>query len=356
LDQAGVALVIVDDDGDFAFTNQSALRMFGITRPMNGMSLVDWRRDYRFQNTEGLEIPIEQSLIMRALAGEQTDPQDIRVTLPDANIRWLHGASHRFSVLGLNGVFMIITDETDQIELRRIAEREHRLETAGLVAGGLAHDFDNMLSIVTGNINLALCDPEVSVDTRGNLQLAARAAHKAAAVASRFGQVSHPHETRIRGIAVNDIVNASLGLVHPLPGSGVALTLDLREGLPKIEADPEEIEQALINLILHALDAMPQGGELKVSTGFEYRPTGEGGRSKQFVTIGVSDTGMGIPKHLQARIFEPFFTFKPEGRGSGLGLSSAYRIVRQHGGRIEVESAPGTGTKFTVFLPAKRAF
>jgi signal transduction histidine kinase len=319
------------------------------------MSLVDWRRDYKFEDEQGLEIPVEQSPIIQALAGETTRPRDIRVTLPDGSVKWLHAAGHHFSILGLEGVFVIITEETEAIELRRATEKFQRIEAAGLLAGSLAHDFNNMLAVAAANIGLALSDPGVSPDAHASLQQAMQAVQKGAALAKRLVRFSHPNEMQTCAVVINDVVKASLELVRPLLGGRVFLNLDLHEGLPIIRADPDEIEQALVNLMLNALDAMPQTGVLKVSTGLESPAPGEGERSKQFVSIAVADTGMGIPQQLQARIFEPYFTTKPEGRGSGLGLANAHRIIHRHEGSIKVESAPRTGTKFTVLLPAKNA-
>jgi signal transduction histidine kinase len=121
-----------------------------------------------------------------------------------------------------------------------------------------------------------------------------------------------------------------------------------------VVADPSRIEQVLVNLILNALDAMPEGGELALHT--EVAPadvvsTGENERTKQFVVITVADTGVGIPENLQSTVFDPFFTTKPDGKGAGLGLSSAYEIVRQHNGYVKVQSAPGAGTKFSIYFP-----
>ena len=355
LDEADVALIVIDNESKFVFTNQSALRMFGMTERMNGMSLVDWRRGYKFHDAEGREIPAEQAPIVRALSGEKIAPQDVRVTLPDGSVKWLHGSGHHFSVLGLSGIFVIFTDETEEVELRRAADKVQRLEAAGVLASSLAHDFNNMLSVIDANIALALSEPEVPAEARASLQVAAHAARKGAALANRLARFSHPHETRTSDVLVNEVVHASLELIRPLLGSRVSLKLDLREGLPIIQGDPDEIERALINLMLNALDAMPHAGELKVSTGLEFGAPGEGGRSNQFVSISIADTGMGIPEQLQARIFDPFFTTKHEGRGSGLGLSSTYRIVQEHEGRIEVESSPHHGTKFTVSFPVKNA-
>jgi signal transduction histidine kinase len=154
-------------------------------------------------------------------------------------------------------------------------------------------------------------------------------------------------------VQINEVVNTAVALVSPLLESRVSVKTKLARNLPKVEADPTEMEQVLVNLIMNALDAMPVGGELALRTDVAYPDTvlsDQGERQRQYVLITVADTGIGIPEDVQTRIFEPCFTTKP-GKGDGMGLSSAYGIVRQHEGHIAVQSVPGAGTKFSVYLP-----
>src|SRR5262249_37681606 len=148
---------------------------------------------------------------------------------------------------------------------------------------------------------------------------------------------------------------AALELVRPLFRRRVREKTSLSEGLPALEADFSRLEQVVVNLLMNAIDAMPDGGELTVHTelvsGDAAQPAKKAG--KPFVLLTIADTGMGIPKPLQVNIFEPFFTTKPSGKGTGLGLSSARAIVLQHHGDIKFESTPGAGTKFSVYLPVK---
>lgn len=158
----------------------------------------------------------------------------------------------------------------------------------------------------------------------------------------------------MRTVQINEIVPGVLGLVQPLIREDILVKADLLDGIPPIHADPSQIEQVLVNLIVNALDAMPEGGELKISTGVDDSAealTSDAGL--QSVFISVADTGTGIPEDLQSSIFEPFFTTKPEGQGTGLGLSSAYGIMRQHKGDIRVQSAAGAGATFVVSFPAQ---
>ena len=167
-------------------------------------------------------------------------------------------------------------------------------------------------------------------------------------------------DQQTRVVQINDLANDALGLVRPLLKDRVSVKTELGS-VPAVAVDSAQIEQVLVNLILNALDAMPQGGELTLGTALVDRPTAapiesgecEANEAKSFVCVTVADTGVGIPENLQSNIFDPFFTTKPHGKGSGLGLATAYAVVRQHCGFIRVQSAPGAGTKFSIYLPAK---
>src|SRR5262249_48629610 len=156
LDSVGVALLVIDSEGRFVFTNQAALKMFGSAGSVNRLSLAEVMRNGVFRERERRPIPLEGAPIMRALAGEEFPPQDIDVTLPDGRRKWLQAAGHHFSVLGMTGVLVIFTDVTEQVELRLILERAQRAEALGLLAGGLVHDLNNMHSVISGNIAFAL--------------------------------------------------------------------------------------------------------------------------------------------------------------------------------------------------------
>jgi signal transduction histidine kinase len=356
LDDVGVALAIVDKTGKVVLANRAAHRIFG-DDDIIGANFAEWRRSYRFQDSQGRNIPTETCPVARMLAGEPVEPQDVRVILPDGRSKWLHSAGHKFSVLGLTGVLVVVCEETEQVELRRANEQLRRLEATGVLAGGLAHDFNNMLSVVSEQTALALADPGVPETTRARLQQMSLALKKTAGLVSRLVQFSHTRELTTHRVEVNQMVESGLELVRPMVVSKFRLKTVLHPDLPSIEAAPAEIEQVLVNLILNALDAMPEGGELTVATDLAGRDAvgcHEGERPEGFVCISVADTGIGIPESLQTMIFEPFFTTKPPGKGAGLGLATAYGVVRQHHGSIKVQSQPGTGTKFTIYLPVEK--
>jgi signal transduction histidine kinase len=182
------------------------------------------------------------------------------------------------------------------------------------------------------------------------------AVKKGSDLVRRLIKFSHTGELRKDLVQVNQVVETAVELVRPMIGSNVRLTVQLHPDLPSIEAAPREIEQVLVNLMLNALDAMPTGGELTVETklsGPDAVTSHAGERPEGFIAISVADNGVGIPESLQPKLFEPFFTTKPPDKGVGLGLATAYGIVRQHQGTIEVQSEPGAGTRFTIYLPVR---
>jgi signal transduction histidine kinase len=351
LDNVGVALAVIDYQRRFVYTNQAACSMFGA---IQDLPFAQWHHDYKFQDSQGREIPFGQAPILHALAGEEVKPHYVRVTLPDGRVKWLHAAAHRFEVLGLTGVLVVVTDETEQAELRMALEQAQRIEACGILAGGLVHDLNNLLSILSGNIVLALGDEGVHEITRARLQEMQMALGKGTALVLRLMRYSRKQDTQIGPIQINEVVNVALELVRPLVKSEVGVKTKLSDRLPAVQADSSQLEQVLVNLILNALDAMPDGGELSVCTELvsgDAMPGMNDDEKKQFVLVSVADTGIGIPENLLPNIFEPYSTTKPIGVGAGIGLSSAQLIVRQHNGHIKFQSVSGVGTKFSVYLP-----
>jgi signal transduction histidine kinase len=353
LDNVGLAVAVVDEQGKIAFANKKALTMWGPHSVVAGASFAQWRSSYRVQDWYGQDIPTENAPILRALAGENIGRRDFRVTLPDGDIKWMHAISERFSVFGITGVLLIMSDETEQMLLRNALQQSEQLRSLGHLTRGMIHDLNNMFSIVTENLYLARTSEGVPLPVRDRLQQTETALKKGIALVKKLGQFSRAQKLEIQPFGINQAINTAMELVQPLFGSRIRVTLALGPDLPMVEGDSGEIEQALVNLILNAVDAMPNGGELSLSSGLEKRESP--GKSSEtpdsFVLVTVADTGVGIPEELQPRIFEPFFTTKTEKRGTGLGLPSVYGIVQQHHGEITVHSVPGQGTRFSIYLP-----
>jgi signal transduction histidine kinase len=228
-----------------------------------------------------------------------------------------------------------------------------RLEATELLAGGVAHDFNNLLTVIRGSceVLMAMTDPG---DARSKVaQQIEEAAGRATALTRQLltfsrGQVLEPRE-----IDLNRTIAALEHICRPLVGDNIYLRWSLDPELLYVNADPAKIEQVLVNLVVNARDAMPRGGTLELQTArvsADETAAREAGAGR-LVRLSVRDTGSGMSPDVKSRIFEPFFTTKAPGKGTGIGLSSVYGIVRQTGGFITVDSEVSKGTTFHVFLP-----
>lgn len=251
---------------------------------------------------------------------------------------------------------MITQLRSTQVELRARMEAQRtaenrliqaaKLAAVGEMAAGIAHELNNPLTSVTGFAELALNEIPEDTETHKDIEMVLREALRARSVVRRLLDFARQSEsTRARASlneVVDDVVALSRHLIHT---SGVELELDLEVNLPWAVVDVNQMKQVLLNLVHNALQAMPNGGKMKIMTESVAR------NNRDWVVISVMDTGVGISVVEQARIFEPFYTTKGNQGGTGLGLSVTYGIITDHGGQIEVESQPGLGSKFTVWLP-----
>ena len=357
----GVALLVVDREEKVVFANRTALQLFDATTAQEGASFRDLRGQFRFEDSSGNEIPLAESIVIRALRSEPVESQEVRLKKPNGETRWLLAGAYRFSSMGLEGVVVLVVDETAEVEVRKAAAQLQRMETLGALAAGLTHDFNNVLNAIASNVALAKQDGGYSQQVGVRLDQISDAVNNAAGLIRRLMQFSRRQELHPRYLSINDVVRDVLRLAQPLLRDNIRLTVHLAGDLPAVHGDSSQIEQVLVNLILNALDAMPEGGDLTITTHVAHRAQPDSGvpesiphkKKDELVQISITDNGTGIPNEIQSAIFEPFFTTKPEGKGTGLGLSSAFGIIRQHGGKIEVSSSPGMGTTFTVSLPAQ---
>lgn len=253
--------------------------------------------------------------------------------------------------------------EEEQARLEAQLRQVQKIEAIGQLAGGVAHDFNNILTAILGNVELALGELETTTPTahgvREGLQQIQTSAERAARLTRQlltFGrrQIVHPQM-----LDLNQAVRGLEKMLRRLITENIRLTLTLANDLPPLEADAGQIEQVVINLVVNARDAMPQGGVLTLQTqraelDETYVATHAEARSGEHAALVVSDTGHGMDASTLERIFEPFFTTKAAGQGTGLGLATVYGIVKQAGGHVVVESKVGRGTTFRVLLPSAR--
>lgn len=231
-----------------------------------------------------------------------------------------------------------------------------KMEAVGQLAAGVAHDFNNLLTGINGYVAFTLRDVDAGSRASEDLRKVLKMADRASALTSQllaFGR-QQPLERKIMDL--NNAVQTSYDLLRRLIGENIEIELLVSEDLPSIEADPSQIDQLIMNLALNARDAMPRGGRLTLATSevrldMESRAVRLEVPAGDYVMLTVADTGCGMEPEVRRQVFEPFFTTKPTGQGTGLGLSSAYGIVKQHGGGICVDSDPGVGSRFTAVFP-----
>jgi two-component system NtrC family sensor kinase len=214
------------------------------------------------------------------------------------------------------------------------------------MAAGIAHELNNPLTSVMGFAELALEEIPEENNARTDLEMVVRESVRARDVVRRLLDFARQSESARSSSSLNEVVEDVVALSrHLIHTSGVELKLDLEENLPWVTMDPNQIKQVLLNLVHNALQAMPDGGKMEIATVSASRD------EKNGALVSVRDTGIGISQVNQSRIFEPFFTTKGDKGGTGLGLSVTYGIVTDHGGQIDVESQPGKGSFFKVWLP-----
>ncbi|HET7543530.1 MAG TPA: ATP-binding protein [Polyangiaceae bacterium] len=241
-----------------------------------------------------------------------------------------------------------------EASLRRTEEqlrRAQRMEAVGRLAGGVAHDFNNLLTVIAGYADALLSDAGIAPAVQDDLAQISRAVERAAALTRQLLAISRPQPMKPEVLDLNSTIAELERMLRRLIGEDNLLTVNLSPTPALIQADPGQIEQVVLNLVVNARDAINSGGRITVeSAHVELSEAARGRRSCVMLT--VRDNGLGMDEATRARIFEPFFTTKEGGRGTGLGLAIVYDIVEQSGGTITVHSEPGFGSVFKVYLPA----
>jgi two-component system, cell cycle sensor histidine kinase and response regulator CckA len=252
------------------------------------------------------------------------------------------------------GGISVIADMTDRRRLEEQFRQAQKMEAVGRLAGGVAHDFNNLLTVIGGYAQMLLDTMQPEDLMRGSVAEIVRATASAAALTNQLLAFSRRQIVTPRVMDLNALVAGLDKMLSRLIGEDVELTMMLAPQLPNVKVDSGQFEQVLMNLVVNARDAMPQGGTITIETeaaGFNERSP-EGVGPGRYVVLSVADTGRGMTEETRRQIFEPFFTTKGRGKGTGLGLSTVYGIVKQSGGEITVTSAPGEGSAFRIYLPA----
>jgi len=239
-----------------------------------------------------------------------------------------------------------LLDITEQKQLEEQLRQSQKMEAVGQLAGGIAHDFNNMLTAITGYAELLAYSFDEGDPRADDVEQVRKAAAHAAVLTRQLLAFSRKQVLLPQRLDVNEVVRGLESMLARTLGGEVELTTSLAETLASVESDPDQLAQVVLNIALNGRDAMPAGGCLTITTSDVEREDGP------FVCVAVTDTGTGMDEDVRSRVFEPFFTTKDTGKGTGLGLATAYGFVSQSNGRIEIESALGQGSTFRVLLPA----
>jgi len=343
------ALLVLDGDGRLLRANRAFRRMTGL--------------DPQFVKGR----PVEEFLL--ALPGEVIRPFaafERRGTLRDYEAR-LMAPEGRTIPIAINAspvdeggpsAVRSVWALRDLTKFRKLQE-EHlqlsKMTAIGQLAGGIAHDFNNVLTVILGNTNLALTREADAGLVRESLREIQRASQHAAQLVSQLLALGRRQLIEPQVVDLLDLVNAFLPMLGRTIREDVRIDVEGGPGLRQVRADPTQMRQVIMNLVVNARDAMPRGGKVRIAVEDSREPELVGGRSRpetNWVRLTVADTGVGMDAETARRSFEPFFSTKEPGKGSGLGLAVVYGIVKQHGGEIQIRSESGKGTTFLIDLPA----
>ncbi|MEW6349339.1 MAG: PAS domain S-box protein [Thermodesulfobacteriota bacterium] len=348
-EQASDAILIIRPGGETLHANAAALELLQATKEqIVGRNIIDfyWEPSDRVRFREAIDgngfVKGFEWAVRRA-DGSRRDCELNSTILADSD-------GHAVAYLSM------IRDLTDAKLLERQLIMAQKMEAVGTLAGGVAHDFNNLLQVVLGYTELILADERFPAEYRDDLAKVRQAAGNGAELVHRLLTFSRKTEFRPRPVNLNLRIEQVRTMLSRTIPKMIHIELMLSDDIDLINADPTQMEQVLMNLAVNARDAMPQGGRLSIETKNvtledDYSRTHLGALPGRYVMLSVSDTGTGIDKDTLQHIFEPFYTTKGPGEGTGLGLAMVYGIVKQHGGYIMCYSAPSVGTTFRLYFP-----
>jgi PAS domain S-box-containing protein len=340
----------LDEDGHFVYASANHEQVLG-------RRAADLRGQDAFALVHPEDLERIRAIAVRLSNDEQSDQVPLRYQHADGSWRWLETDSHLFETAeGGRHLMTVSRDVTERRMLEDQLRQSQRLESMGRLAGGIAHDFNNLLMVIQANSDVILRDGpnEAASEIAGAVQTASE-------LTRQILTFSRAQTIRPRVVDLNGVVRGCEGMVARLIGNHIEVQTRLMREEARVMADPAQLEQILINLVVNAHDAMPDGGQIAIETRLVGGATANSEEDSEnassapdFIELAVSDTGTGIEDSVLSNIFDPFFTTKDEGRGTGLGLSTVHGIVTQNGGSIEVDTKMGEGTTFRVLLARTR--
>jgi len=339
-------ITILDASGTILYESPSIQQVFG--------HLPD---DYRGRRLFEFVHPEDVESLKAAFANTVDDPGDMqrlnfRFRRKDGEWRHVEGIGK--NLLNDPVVAAIVFNSRDITERRKLEEQflqSQKVQAIGQLAGGVAHDFNNILTAIIGHSELMLQRIPPADTLHSNADEIQKAAHRAAGLTRQLLAFSRKQVLQPKVIDLNAVIAEMNKMLQRLLGENIKLVTKVERQLGRVKADRSQMEQVLLNLSVNARDAMPKGGTLTIQTENVGLGTNSDAGSGQYVLVSVRDTGVGMSREVQARIFEPFFTTKELGKGTGLGLATCHGIIKQSGGHIGVFSELGKGTTFKVLLP-----
>ena len=281
---------------------------------------------------------------------------EIHARTKSGGLRTLRYSGQLVEIAGVDCILSTVEDITDQKRMESQLQQAQRLEAVGRLAGGIAHDFNNMLTVILGRAEMASGGLAPANPLFEDVLEIRRAAERSSELTRELLTFARKQDVAPRPLNLNQAISERLGMLRRLIGENVALQWNPGPGLWQVKMDPVQIDRILVNLAVNARDAIGDVGTLTVSTENTLREgalpqpeTGE--RPREWVLLTVTDTGTGMSEETMAHIFEPFFTTKETGKGTGMGLATVYGTVEHGGGWIEVQSEPGSGSTFRIYLP-----
>ncbi len=341
-----VPIMCLSLDGLILDANRLAVHLVGDIRP--GETNVA-------QIMQGLGYPIHDWLSQSAAEDAVPRSEFLRLSRRDKEV-FVQVTLSKVTTNGDVCLVAVLNDATELKTLEAQFVQGQKMQAVGQLAGGVAHDFNNLLTAISGHCDLLLLRHDQNDPNYGDLVQINQNANRAAALVSQLLAFSRKQTLQPEVLDLRDTISDLIHLLNRLLGEKVRLSLSHDPVLKPVRADKRQLEQVFMNLVVNARDAMPEGGEVRIETEVvalsePYRRDRATVQPGEYVTVKVIDSGVGIPADKMQKVFEPFYTTKRTGEGTGLGLSTVYGIVKQTGGFIFVDSLVGRGTEFTVFLP-----
>jgi signal transduction histidine kinase/CHASE3 domain sensor protein/ActR/RegA family two-component response regulator len=355
------AVLLVDAQGSVAYENPAAKTLLS---PPAGADRSAWSEAFEVFDLDGVtSVPHAQWPSARCLRGEHVDGYELIFRLRGSD-KMMHvlGSARSIQDAGgaLTGAVIVFRDVTEAKQTERQLRQSQKLDAVGQLTGGVAHDFNNMLTVIIGTAEILAEGVADRPDLLVIAKLIDQAAERGAELTKHLLAFSRQQPLQPRNVDVNAMVLETAQLLRPTLGEHIEIESMLEDDADPAHIDPSQLHTALLNLAVNARDAMPTGGKLTLETGNvvldeSYAQSNAEVLPGPYVMIAVSDTGTGIPAKVRDRVFEPFFTTKEVGKGTGLGLSMVYGFVKQSNGHIKIYSEEGYGTTIKLYLPRATA-